>query len=771
MKKLIIVESPTKARTIGQYLGKDYQVLSSQGHVRDLPKNDLGVDVEKEYKPKFETKRSKLVSQLREAAGSAERIFLATDHDREGEAIAYDLFTILNRVVKNEQAFSRLLFNEITKPAILEALETPGEIDCSKVEAQRTRRILDRLMGYMVSPLLSRILAGNRFAGLSAGRVQSVALRILCDREASIARFVPEEYWEIDAHLVDGEPFVASVTRRDGEKFSIGTGDEADAVADAVRKADVVVTEVEDKERKRQPAAPFITSTLQQAASSQLGFTPKRTMRIAQELYEGIAIGEGTEGLITYMRTDSVRMSDDAIAEARAVVLESFGEPYLSSKERTFKNKRRSQDAHEAIRPTSAARGPEEIASYLSPEQLKLYTLIHSRFLATQMTPAVYQQRKIVLAAGAYTLKAAGSALTFDGFLRALPEQKSKEKRIPTDIKAGERVTVEEIETRQKFTEPPRRFSEAGLINVLEKEGIGRPSTYASIISVIQERGYAYKVGGSLRPTLLGQMVIDFLNRNFVETVTPRFTAHLEEDLDQIEEGEMTRLEALDEFYRPFSERLTALEEKMEDGSTRVFQVPTDVTCSECGAPMELRYWKGSHFLGCSNYPDCRNTVNLPPTLTVRYEPDAVQVKDALEAAAAELEEESIPCPTCGHDMELRSGRYGRYFKCTNAECGATASVSTGVSCPVCGEGELVEKYSGKRRRTFYSCNRYPKCRYALSDKPVESCPACEAGVLIEKEGELRCSNKECSHRQPLEASTPTESSERTEDGAESDAG
>ncbi|MFC2081948.1 type I DNA topoisomerase [Candidatus Bipolaricaulota bacterium] len=750
MKNLIIVESPTKARTIGQYLGPDYKVLSSQGHVRDLPKNELGVDVDKEYSPKFETKRTKLISELRAAASEAGHIFLATDHDREGEAIAYDLFTILNRVVKDEKLFSRLTFNEITKPVILQALKEPGNIDGSKVEAQRTRRILDRLMGYLVSPLLSRVLAGSRFSGLSAGRVQSVALKLLCDREAEISRFIPVEYWEIDAHVRNGEPFVASLARRDGEKIQIGTSAEAEAVAEEIRQAELRVTGVERKERKRNPQPPFITSTLQQAASSQLGFTPKRTMRIAQELYEGISLPDGTEGLITYMRTDSVRISAGAVAEARAVVAETYGAKYLFAKERVFENKRRSQDAHEAIRPTHAARTPDEIEAHLSADQRKLYTLIYSRFLATQMTPAIYQQGRVVVSAGAYQLEATGSTLEFDGFLRVLPDPRAKESTLPPDIAEGQALVLEEIETRQKFTEPPRRFSEAGLINLLEKEGIGRPSTYASIVSVIQEREYAYKDGGSLRPTLLGQMVVDFLRRHFVETVTPHFTAHLEEDLDQIEEGEMTRVDALSEFYKPFAERLEALDQQIEEGSTRVFQVPTDVACEVCGAPMELRYWKGSHFLGCSSYPECKNTVNLPPNLSVVYGDDLVEVKEALESVA-ESAEPNVPCAECGHDMEMRTGRYGRYYKCTSAECGKTAPVSTGVPCPSCGEGVMVEKYSGKRRRTFYSCDRYPDCRYAVSDKPIKACPACGSGVLVEKDGELRCTTKECDHTEPVE--------------------
>jgi len=750
LKNLIIVESPTKARTIGHYLGRDYNVLSSQGHVRDLPKNDLGVDVDDGFKPKFETKRTKLIGELRNAAKSAERIFLATDHDREGEAIAFDLFTILNRVVKDESLFARPIFNEITKPVIQKALEKPEQIDTQKVEAQRTRRILDRLMGYLVSPLLSRTIAGSRFAGLSAGRVQSVALRFLCDREEEIARFVPEEYWEVDAHLRNGDEFVASVTKFDGEKISLDCEEDVRQVEEALRGTEIRVISVEERDRKRNPSAPFITSSLQQTASSVLGFSPKRTMRIAQELYEGIDLPDGTEGVITYMRTDSVRISDEANEAVRERIRTQFGAPYLVPKARSFKNRRRSQDAHEAIRPTDIDHSPESIEQYLTPDQRKLYALIYHRFVATQMTPAVYRHRKVALQAGSYTLEAAGSTVAFDGFLKVLPDPRAKkEDRMPPELAEGSVVTLERIENRQKFTEPPRRYSEAGLVNLLEREGIGRPSTYASIVSVIQERGYAVREKGSLRPTLLGQMVVDFLRRYFSEAVEPRFTAHLEQDLDQIEEGDMSRTDALNEFYKPFAGRLAALEKLLEDGKERPFVVPSDVVCAECGAPMELRYWKGTHFLGCTNYPTCKNTVNVPPGLAAEYVDGEVRVREALEKAAAETAG-TIECPACGGTMELRTGRFGRYYRCTDPECGNTEPISTGVPCPSCGEGILIEKYSSKRRRTFYSCNRYPDCRYAVSDRPVKVCPTCERGVLVEKGDELVCTAKGCGHREPV---------------------
>jgi len=745
LKKLIIVESPTKARTIGQYLGGQYQVLSSQGHVRDLPRNDLGVNLENGFAPKFETKNGKPVKALREAVKQAEKVYLATDHDREGEAIAYDLYTILKRVVKEDDAFSRPVFNEITKPVILEALANPSQIDLQKVEAQRTRRILDRLVGYQVSPLLSRVLAGSRFEGLSAGRVQSVALRFLSDREAEIAHFVPKEYWEIDAHVRDGKPFVASLTKKDGEKLLIQHRSEADAIVEALHREKVIVSSLTEQERRRQPPPPFITSSLQQTASSTLGFSPKRTMRTAQELYEGVTLPEGTVGLITYMRTDSVRISEEALKLARSVILQRYGKDYLVSKARHYKNKKRSQDAHEAIRPTDLDNTPENVAAHLTADQRKLYPLIYHRFLATQMTPAVYRQQKAVLSAGPFTLEAGGSTLTFDGFLTLFPQQRPEEKKFPSWLKEGEQLLLEDVETRQKFTDPPRRYSEAGLINLLEKKGIGRPSTYASIVSVIQERNYAVKEKGSLRPTLLGQVVVEFLKRYFPETVEEHFTAHMEEDLDRIEDGEISRLEVLNEFYDPFSKRLMTLDELLEDGKERPFRVLTDVPCDKCGQPMELRYWKGSHFLGCSAYPACRNTRSLPPDLLCCYEAGTLPVKEALEEMEKQVGSD-IPCPSCGAPMALKTGRYGRYYRCTNSECGKTASVSTGVPCPLCKEGELIEKYSQKRRRTFYSCNNYPNCRYAVNERPIKICPTCERGVLTDKDGTLRCSSKDCSY-------------------------
>ena len=748
MTHLIIVESPTKARTIRQYLDKSYEVLSSQGHVRDLPKNDLGVDIEKGFEPKLVTKRNKRIQELRDAAKSAETIFLATDHDREGEAIAYDLYSILKRVNNNEEAYVRPLFNEITKPAILAALRSPQKVDLHRVEAQRTRRILDRLVGYQISPLLSKAIAGSRFEGLSAGRVQSVALRFLCDREDAISRFVPEEYWEIFARLADGESFLAKLAMISGEKAAVVSSEQAEKIAADLGKVPLVVEQLTQTKRRREPPPPFITSSLQQSASSQLGFSPKRTMRTAQELYEGIALSEGDVGLITYMRTDSVRLAPEAVAEARKVVAELYGDDFLSPEIRSFENKKRSQDAHEAIRPTDVRRTPESISSRLSPDQAKLYRLIYNRFLATQMATAVFLQRKATITGDGYVLEATGSERIFDGFLRLYPPPKERagETSVPSSLKQGEHVRLQEIDKQQKFTEPPRRYSEAGLVNLLEKEGIGRPSTYASIISVIQERGYAIRNKSSLRPTLLGHVVVNFLSQFFADTINPSFTARMEEDLDRVEEGDLSRLDALKDFYSPFADRLASLEAAMQ-AEEFPFRVMTDVPCPACSAQMELRYWKGSAFLGCSTYPVCRQTRSLPADLPYRFENGVLIIREALEHDDR-LTSKTAPCPKCGGAMEIRSGRFGRYYRCTNPDCGATAAVSTHVLCPACDTGELVEKYSTKRRRTFYSCSNYPACRFAMSDRPVKRCPACEEGVLVEREqGErLQCTRKECGY-------------------------
>ncbi len=732
-KQVIIVESPTKARTIGQYLGRGYIVLSSKGHVRDLPERELGVDIENGFRPKWVVKNRKLIRELKKAIADAARIYLATDPDREGEAIAFDLMELLAN--GNRDRFARILLHEITPQAVKAALEAPGEIDLRKVEAQRTRRILDRLVGYKISPLLSRVLAGSKYEGLSAGRVQSVALRFICDRELEIQEFVPEPYWEIEAEFSTEPPFVAKL------KGKLVDPAEVERVKAALARAEFRVTAVEEKEVRRKPPAPFITSTLQQAASSELGFSPSRTMRVAQELYEGVEIAGKSVGLITYMRTDSVRVAESAIAQAREFIAERFGREYLSPKPRIFKNKRHSQDAHEAIRPTDVSRTPDEVAKYLTPDQRKLYDLIWRRFLATQMAEGIWMRRRITLAADGHEFVASSSLPVFRGFTEVLRVSKLEDEGnpLPRDLREGDVVQAAKIVPVEKSTEPPKRYTEGSLVKKLEQEGVGRPSTYAQIVSVIQERGYVVKEKGSLRPTLLGFIVADFLREYFPETVQESFTAEMEEFLDLIQEGEARGNEVLQRFYAALAERLREVEGKIGNGG-KPFQALTDVPCPKCGAPMEVRVWKGSLYLGCSRYPECKTTKPLPPRFPYRYRRERIELAEGLAEASAGPE---VACPKCGTVMEIRHGRYGRYLSCPR--CGHTMPVPTGVRCPVCGKGELVERFSRKNGRTFYACSNYPECTFTLPGRPVGPCGGCEKGVLYEdpKKG-LVCSNPEC---------------------------
>jgi len=733
MKQVIIVESPTKARTIGQYLGKGFSVLSSKGHVRDLPERELGVDIENGFRPKWVVKNKKLIRELKKAVSDAARVYLATDPDREGEAIAFDLMELL--ADGNRDRFARILLHEITPKAVREALEAPGEIDLRKVEAQRTRRILDRLVGYKISPLLSRVLAGSKYEGLSAGRVQSVALRFICDRELEIQDFVPEPYWEIEVDFATDPPFTARL------KGKLTDPDKVKRILEELSGAEFRIVSREEKEVVRKPPPPFITSTLQQAASSELGFSPSRTMRVAQELYEGVDIGGKSVGLITYMRTDSVRVAESAIAQARKFIAEKFGKEYLSPKPRIFRNKRRSQDAHEAIRPTDVSRTPEEVAGYLTPDQRKLYDLIWRRFLATQMADGIWKRYRVVLKAGDHEFVASTSFPAFKGFAEVLRVGKLEDEGnpLPEGLREGTVLSAAEILPHEKYTEPPKRYTEGSLVKKLEQEGVGRPSTYAQIVSVIQERGYVVKEKGALRPTLLGFIVADFLREYFPETVQENFTAEMEEFLDLIQEGEARGKEVLQRFYAALAERLKVVEEKI-GGGKKPFQALTDVPCPKCGAPMEVRIWKGALYLGCSRYPECKTTKPLPPRFPYRYRRERIELAEGLAQAS---EAPDLPCPECGGRMELKHGRYGRYLSCKS--CGHTMPVPTGVTCPACGKGELVERFSRKNGRTFYACSNYPDCRFTLPGKPLGPCGECGKGVLYEdpKRG-LICSNPEC---------------------------
>lgn len=734
MKRVVIVESPTKARTIGQYLGKGFLVLSSRGHVRDLPEDELGVDIENGFAPKWVIRNPRVLSQLREVVSDAVEVYLATDPDREGEAIAHDLMELL---WDGKKRFRRILLHEITPKAVREAIRSPGEVDLRKVEAQRTRRILDRLVGYTVSPLLSRSLSGNRFEGLSAGRVQSVALRFICDREIEIQRFVPEEYWEARATFPTEPPFSAKSRRRLGK-------DEVQGLEGRLARTAFTVKGVEETEVVRRPPPPFITSTLQQAAAAELGFSPARTMRIAQELYEGVEIGGRSVALITYMRTDSVRVSKEAVESAREFISERFGRAYLSPAPRAFRNRRKAQDAHEAIRPTDVTLTPETVAPYLREDQRKVYELIWRRFLATQMADGIWKRRRVILEAGGIEFVATSSWPVFKGFAEVLRirEPEGGGVQLP-ELVEGQRLFPAGVEVERKLTEPPKRYTEGSLVRKLEQEGIGRPSTYAQIVSVIQERGYVRKEKGALKPTLLGQVVVDFLKAYFPETVQEDFTAEMEERLDRIQEGEAERLQVLGEFYRGLSERLREVEELIEKGS-KPFRALTDVPCPECGAPTEVRVWKGDLYLGCSRYPACRGKVRLPPGLGYRYGDDGlIRLVEELKAAK---DVPRVRCPGCGAEMVLRHGHYGRYLSCP--ECGRTAPVPTGIPCPRCGGGELVERYSSKKRRTFYACSNYPGCRFSLPGRPRGRCGECEKGILYEdpRKG-LVCSNPDCPSR------------------------
>ncbi|MFO8033829.1 MAG: type I DNA topoisomerase [Candidatus Bipolaricaulota bacterium] len=734
-KYVLIVESPTKARTLTGHLGQEYAVYSSKGHVRDLPAKELGVDVDNDFAPTWVVRNRRVIGDLKKAAAGAECVYLATDPDREGEAIAFDLAELLGNGKGNR--FARVLLHELTADAVRRALRSPGKLDPHKVEAQRTRRILDRLVGYQVSPVLSVVLAGRRFEGLSAGRVQSVALRFICVREAEIQRFVPQPYWEVGLSFPTEPAFTAELTDH------IGTREELDALQKALGEAEISVTSVSEEDVKRRPSLPFITSTLQQTAGAELGFSPRRTMQVAQSLYEGVEIKGKPVGLITYMRTDSTRVSDAAVSEAREYVRKQYGKEYASPRPRRFKNKRRTQDAHEAVRPTAVRLTPQEVRRYLKPEQYKLYELIWRRFVATQMADGVWRRRKVDLEAAGRTFRASTSWEVFPGFASVYPVSRLDDEELPLPEGLSEGMTLPrpEVQVEEKYTEPPGRYTESGLVRKLEREGVGRPSTYAQIVSVIQERGYVRRGNGSLRPTLLGQAVSSFLEQYFPETVEEGFTARMEEKLDKIQEGQAGRLDVLRELYSRLERRLEKVEDVLAQGE-KPFQVLTDVECEKCGAPMTVRVWKGGMYLGCSNYPNCRTTRNLPPTVPFRLGDGRVELAEALAEADKAPGQE---CPACGNTMELRHGRYGRYMSCTS--CRQTSPVYTGVTCPSCGSGELVERFA-RGKGPFFGCDQYPSCKFTLSGQPVEPCGTCEKGVLYQdpRHG-LRCSNKHCPSR------------------------
>jgi DNA topoisomerase-1 len=797
-KSLVIVESPAKAKTIGKYLGKDFVVKASLGHIKDLPKKDLAIDVDHDFRPNYVVieGKKKLIDELKQAAKGADQVYLAADPDREGEAICYHLQEELTGSGKRKNGGAtpiyRVMFNEITPSAIKRAMEKPLEVNINLVEAQQARRVLDRLVGYKISPLLWDKVR----RGLSAGRVQTVALRLIVEREREIRAFVTQEYWTIDAELNAKKPPIlkAHLAKIDGASVekTIANQQSADAVVAALDGAKYIVRSVVTKEKKRNPVPPFITSTLQQEASRKLRFSVKRTMGLAQRLYEGVELGaEGSTGLITYMRTDSTRVSPEALNDVREFIHGKYGAPYLPASPNFYKTKKDAQDAHEAIRPTSAARTPESVAPYLEEDALKLYRLIWMRYVASQMTPATFDQTTIEVPTRGkdnrdYLFRATGSVPKFDGFLAVYEEGKDVRDEDDEELKnrlpkvtEGEELKLKALLPEQHFTEPPPRFTEATLVKQLEADGIGRPSTYASILSVIQDREYVKKEGGKFHPTDIGEVVCDMLVSNFADLFDTKYTARLEDELDDVEEGKVDWRTEMAGFY----ERLTKdLERASEQAESLKAGVPTDEKCERCGKVMLRRIGKNGMFLGCSGYPECTNTRELsmesaegeeeeycencgrPMTLkkgrfgafyACTGYPECKTTKPVGQQKKADVQLEE-PCPKCGNKLVQKFGRYGEFVACSNyPACKYIKQNTTGVACPKCSVGEIVEKRA-RTGRNFYGCNQYPKCDFVAWGKPIaETCPQCSSPYLIEKNLKsgnwAQCPNKECGWKRPLE--------------------
>ena len=700
-KSLIIVESPAKAKTINKYLGKDFTVMASVGHIKDLPKSKLGVDVEKDFYPNYETikGKAKIVSQIAKAGKEADLIYLGPDPDREGEAIAWHIQEILD----GKRKIFRVLFNEITEKGVKEAMAHPTAVDENKVKAQQARRVLDRLVGYKVSPLLWEKVR----RGLSAGRVQSVAVRIICEREKEIKDFVSREYWSIEAQF-DG--FSARLAKKEDKKLEIGTEKDALEIVIDLSGAEFTVKDVEKKERKRNPLAPFITSTLQQDAARKLGFTAKKTMMFAQQLYEGIELGEeGPVGLITYMRTDSPRISAEATEKARVFIKEKYGEGYLPPKPNIYKGRKSAQEAHEAIRPADLKYTPEYVKQYLSKDHFRLYELIWKRFIASQMNPAIFDATGVSIEAKKYLFQATGSVLKFAGFTAVYEEgrdeEKEEEEKPLPPLKKGEALEAKAITPLQHFTQPPPRFTEAALVKELEEKGIGRPSTYAAILSTIQEREYVTKEKGKLAPTELGFLVTGLLVESFPKILDVKFTAHMEEELDGIEEGKIPWLKVMNEFYEPFRESLEKAKQEMK--SVKGEETPTDIVCEKCGKMMAIKWGKKGKFLACQGYPECKNTSDF----TVDEEG---KIK-----AVEKIQTTEEKCPSCGNPMVAKSGRFGRFLACSNyPACKTTRPFSIGLPCPKEGCGGAIVERRTKGGRIFYGCSKYPSCDYATWDNP-----------------------------------------------------
>jgi DNA topoisomerase-1 len=828
-KGLVIVESPAKAKTIQKYLGKGFTVEASLGHVKDLPKSTLGVDTANGFETDYVVipGKEKVVAKLKKLASAADFIFLAPDPDREGEAIAAHLAFELGdnghgkkakkiKLKKGEVAppprIQRVTFNEITKRAVQAAFEHPRAIDQNLVDAQQARRVLDRLVGYQVSPLLWYKVR----RGLSAGRVQTVALRLIVEREREIKAFQKVEYWTIDATLSGSKPpaFDARFVGKGEEKVEVTNGEDAEKIRAALETADWLVRSVDKKERRRNAAPPFTTSKLQQDSSRKLRFSVKRTMMIAQRLYEGVELGEeGLVGLITYMRTDSTRVAPEAIQEVREYVGKEYGPTYLPEAPNTFKEKKDSQGAHEAIRPTSAMRHPDQVKQYLKEDEFKVYKLIWQRFVASQINPAVFDQTTVDIDAKngseVFWFRVTGSVLKFDGFLRVYEESKDGKDEEDEELKhklpaleAGQKLTLKELKPEQHFTEPPPRFNEASLVKELEERGIGRPSTYAAILTTIQERQYVQKVGGKFSPTEIGLVVTDLLVENFRDIFDLQYTARLEEELDEIEEGKEKWQDALGDFYKKFTKDLKYAEKHMEN--IKRMEKPTDEHCELCKAPLVIKWGRHGSFYACSTFDKedpntCKftkeNPINLPDL-------DSADVQETTQEEYCEncgrvmvlkrgrfgqfmactgypdckttrrLDQgKKVPdipldelCPKCGRNMMIRHGRYGEFTTCSGyPECKYVKQNFIGVKCPECKDGDLVEKRA-RKGNTFYGCGNYPNCKFTSAHKPIaEECPSCGSEYLVEKNLKagpvIACPNKECDFERalpPAEAAATT---------------
>ncbi len=813
-KLLVIVESPAKARTIYKYLGSNFTVKASIGHIKDLPPKKLGVNIEKNFAPEYVTIRGKgkVIQELKAAARQADTIYLAPDPDREGEAICWHIAEELKKSKDITNNIYRVMFNEVTKKAISEAIKRPGPIDNNKVDAQQARRILDRLVGYKISPLLWKKVQ----KGLSAGRVQSVALRLICEREKEIRAFVPEEYWSITARLSgkNPPPFEAKLIKIQGKKAKIPNEEKATEITNELKQLQYIVENVIKKESRKNPVAPFTTSTLQQEAARKLRFAAQKTMKLAQKLYEGLEVGEeGPVGLITYMRTDSTRISDEALEEVRAYISEKYGKEYLPTKPHSYKTQKAAQEAHEAIRPTSVLREPDKMKPYLSGDELRLYTLIWKRLVASQMKPAVLDVTTIDVKAGIYLFRATGSVIKFLGFMKlyieGTDEQDEQEKDngnakgqerevlLPL-LEKGELLNLLALIPKQHFTQPPPRYTEASLVKELEKKGIGRPSTYATILSTLEGRQYVTKEDRKFIPSDLGMLVTDLLVENFPKILDVGFTADLEAQLDKIEEGKLHWIKSLRDFYQPFSQELERAAKEMRNVKKEQ-EEPTDETCEKCGASMVIKVGRYGKFLACSAFPKCRNTkpfegqsssdtLSNPSTEAKEHNetsemcekcgkpmvlkrgrygtflactgyPECKNTKKIVQAKNGEtIIKKTVvtdeKCEKCGANLVVRKGPYGKFLSCSNyPKCKFVKPIGTSVKCPEkeC-DGELVQKRT-KSGKTFYSCSNYPKCKFSLWYKPIpKPCPTCRAPFLVEKwdkEAEktfIACYNDQCDY-------------------------